>query len=183
MISIVGIVVVFVMVFGGYALAGGKFGIIVKALPFEMMMIGGAALGAFLIANSGAAAKGAQGHRRVFKGPRWKPKTTATCCACCSNSSASRGRTRSSSRSISRVRRPRRSSQRYPTILADHEAVELICDTMRSATMNYDDPNQVEEVLDKRMEATITMRCIPATRSRSWRTVCRRSGSSRRCWA
>jgi hypothetical protein len=31
--------------------------------------------------------------------------------------------------------------------------VELICDTMRSATMNYDDPHQVEDVLDKRMEA------------------------------
>jgi chemotaxis protein MotA len=73
MVSIIGIVVVFGMVFGGYALAGGKFGIIVKALPFEMMMIGGAALGAFLIANSGAGAKGVLKEiGGVFKGPRWK---------------------------------------------------------------------------------------------------------------
>ena len=42
---IIGIVVVMVMVFGGYLLAGGKMGIILKALPFEMMMIGGAATG------------------------------------------------------------------------------------------------------------------------------------------
>ena len=48
MIGIIGIICVFVMVFGGYMLAGGKFGIIIKALPFEMMMIGGAAIGAFL---------------------------------------------------------------------------------------------------------------------------------------
>ena len=31
--------------------------------------------------------------------------------------------------------------------------MNLICDTMRSASMNYDDPHQVEEVLEKRMEA------------------------------
>jgi chemotaxis protein MotA len=33
--------------------------------------------------------------------------------------------------------------------------VDLICDTLRAASMNYDDPHQVEEVLDKRMEATL----------------------------
>ena len=30
----------------------------------------------------------------------------------------------------------------------------LICDTLRSASMNYDDPMQVEEVLSKRIEKT-----------------------------
>ena len=39
------------MVFGGYMIAGGKIGIILHALPFEMMMIAGAALGAFVISN------------------------------------------------------------------------------------------------------------------------------------
>ena len=33
--------------------------------------------------------------------------------------------------------------------------MDLICDTLRAASMNYDDPHQVEEVLDKRMEATL----------------------------
>ena len=37
MIGIIGIVVIFVMVFGGYMLAGGKLGIILKSLPFEMI--------------------------------------------------------------------------------------------------------------------------------------------------
>ena len=46
------IVVVFAMVFGGFMLAGGHFDVIIKAAPFEMMMIGGAAVGAFLIGNS-----------------------------------------------------------------------------------------------------------------------------------
>jgi len=35
MIGIIGVVVIFVMVFGGYMLAGGKMGIILKSLPFD----------------------------------------------------------------------------------------------------------------------------------------------------
>jgi len=57
MIGLIGIVVVFVMVFGGYIAAGGKMGIVLKALPFELTMIGGAAVGAFLISNDGPAIK------------------------------------------------------------------------------------------------------------------------------
>ena len=49
MISIAGFIFLLVCVFGGYMLAGGKMGLILKALPFELMMIGGAAVGAFLI--------------------------------------------------------------------------------------------------------------------------------------
>lgn len=41
MIVVIGILFIFGMVFGGYLLAGGKLGIILQALPFEMMMIGG----------------------------------------------------------------------------------------------------------------------------------------------
>ncbi len=47
----------------------------------------------------------------------------------------------------------------YPKILKDKEAIALICDTLRSASMNYDDPHQVEEVLDKRCRADIGQRC------------------------
>ncbi len=47
----VGIIIVFVMVFGGFMIAGGNISVILKSAPIEMMIIGGAALGAFLIAN------------------------------------------------------------------------------------------------------------------------------------
>jgi chemotaxis protein MotA len=40
----VGIVVVFIMVFGGFLLAGGHMSIIMKAAPLEMMIIGGVIL-------------------------------------------------------------------------------------------------------------------------------------------
>lgn len=75
MIGIIGILVIFAMVFGGYIAAGGKLGIILKALPFELMMIGGAAVGAFLISNDMSAIKHtAKDIGKVFKGPRWKPQ-------------------------------------------------------------------------------------------------------------
>ncbi len=50
MSAIAGFAFLLVMVFGGYTIAGGSFGIIIGALPFEMMMIGGAAIGAFVSA-------------------------------------------------------------------------------------------------------------------------------------
>ena len=72
MFGIVGIVVTFAMVFGGYILAGGKLGVILHSLPFEMMMIGGAAVGSFLLSNETAVIKHALGGLgRALKGPRW----------------------------------------------------------------------------------------------------------------
>ena len=73
MLSIVGFVLVIVMVFGGYVLAGGKFAIILHAIPFEGMMIGGAAVGTFLVANGSHVVKGALGDlKRVVSGPHWR---------------------------------------------------------------------------------------------------------------
>ncbi|WP_394561457.1 flagellar motor stator protein MotA [Aquipseudomonas alcaligenes] len=53
MVKIIGILVVFGCVFGGFVLSGGKIMALVH--PFEVMIIGGAALGAFLQANPGSA--------------------------------------------------------------------------------------------------------------------------------
>eukprot|EP00657_Telonema_sp_P-1_P009207 TRINITY_DN3387_c0_g1_i1.p1 TRINITY_DN3387_c0_g1~~TRINITY_DN3387_c0_g1_i1.p1 ORF type:complete len:141 (-),score=35.94 TRINITY_DN3387_c0_g1_i1:161-583(-) len=73
MFLIIGLVIVLVMVFGGFAMAGGKFGIIVKALPFELMIIFGGSIGAFISANSTGVIKGAlSGVGKVMKGPHWK---------------------------------------------------------------------------------------------------------------
>ncbi len=52
MSKIIGIIVVFASVLGGFLLSGGKIGAIIQ--PFEVLIIGGAALGAFLQANPGS---------------------------------------------------------------------------------------------------------------------------------
>ncbi|HMP56010.1 MAG TPA: flagellar motor stator protein MotA, partial [Novosphingobium sp.] len=42
----IGIVILLVMVFGGFVIAGGSLGPVLAALPLEMMIIGGAGAGA-----------------------------------------------------------------------------------------------------------------------------------------
>lgn len=154
MIGIIGILIVFVMVFGGYLAAGGKMGIILKALPFEMIMIGGAAAGAFTISNDGASIKHTlKDIGKVFKGPKWKPEDyRELLCLLFELVRLGRQNPVSLEEHIENVGESTIFS-RYPKITADKEAVALICDTLRSVSMNFDDPHQVEEVLDKRMQA------------------------------
>lgn len=154
MLGIGGIAVIFVMVFGGYILAGGKIGIILKALPFEMMMIGGAAAGAFMISNSGAGIKHALGDiKKVFSGAQWgKQDYTDLLCLLFALIRIAR---QNPVGLEEHIEDPHNSSifQNYPKIMHDHTALDLICDTLRSMTMNYDDPHQVEEVLEKQIDA------------------------------
>jgi len=156
MLGFAGIAVILVMVFGGYMMAGGKMGIILKALPFELIMIGGAAIGAFLISNDLSSVKQTlRDIAKVFKGPRWRPGDYRD--LLCLLFELIRIARANPVALEEHVESPQTSGifGRYPRILADHEAIELICDTLRAASMNYDDPHQVEEVLDKRMEATL----------------------------
>lgn len=156
MVGIIGVVVVFVMVFGGYLAAGGKMAIILKSLPFEMTMIGGAAVGAFLISNSGSEAKHTlKDMAKVFKGAKWKPEDYKD--LLCLLFQLLRMVKQNPMSVEEHIEDPQNSSVFgvYPRILADPEATSLICDTLRSASMNYDDPHQVEEILEKRMEANL----------------------------
>ncbi len=153
MLALVGIVVVFVMVFGGYAAAGGHMEIILHALPHEMIVIGGAGIGSFLLSNDWASVKGAlRDLGKVFKGSKWKPADYRDLLALLFD--LVRLARNDPVGLEDHVENPSTSTifGRYPKIKADHEVVELICDTLRAASMNYDDPHQVEEVLDKRMQ-------------------------------
>ncbi len=153
MLGIVGIIVVFSMVFGGYLLAGGKFGIIFKALPYELTMIGGAAVGAFIISNDVSSIKHAINDLgKIFKGAKWKPQDYRD--LLCLLFELIRLSRSNAVALEEHIEAPGDSPifQKYPKIIADREATDLICDTLRSASMNFDDPHQVEEVLDKRME-------------------------------
>lgn len=153
MIGIVGILIVFAMVFGGYIAAGGKMGIILKALPYEMTMIGGAAVGAFVISNDLSSIKHTlKDVGKVFKGPKWKHGDYKD--LLCLLFELIRLARQNPVAIEEHIEAPDESSifSRYPKILKDRETTDLICDTLRSASMNYDDPHQVEEVLEKRME-------------------------------
>ena len=156
MFGVIGIVVILVMVFGGFIIHGGKMEPILEALPFEMIMIGGAAVGAFLVSNDLAAVKHtAKDIGKVFKGPKWKPADFRD--LLCLLFELIRIARNNPVALEEHIEKPHESAifGRYPRIQHDHETVDLIADTMRAASMNYDDPHQVEEVLDKRVEASL----------------------------
>ena len=71
MYAVIGMVVLLVMVFGGFALTGGALGPVMEAIPHEMLIIGGAALGALITGNSLHGLKAIGGSfAKIFKGPK-----------------------------------------------------------------------------------------------------------------
>ena len=121
-----------------------------------MTMILGAAIGAFLISNSISEVKHTlKDLGKVFKGPKWLPDDYKD--LLCLLFELIRLARQNPVAIEEHIEDPENSSifSRYPKIVADKEATGLICDTLRSASMNYDDPHQVEEVLEKRMEANL----------------------------
>ena len=156
MTGLIGILMVFCLVFGGYMLAGGKLGIILTSLPYEMIMIGGAASGAFLLSSSAHDVRHTLGSiKTVFKGPRWKAEDYRDL-LCLLYELLRLGR-QTPVALEEHIESPEASEifGAYPRILADAEAVAMICDTLRSASMNYDDPHQVEDVLSSRLEENL----------------------------
>ena len=152
--SLLGIVITFAMVFGGYLIAGGKMKIILGSLPYEMMMIGGAAVGAFIVSNDGPTIKHTlKDLGKAVKGPTWKREDYQE--LLCMLFELLRV-VRSDPMALEQhIEAPEESSifSKYPKIQSDARAREMICDTLRAATMNFDDPHQVEDVLEKQLEA------------------------------
>jgi len=154
MFQIIGVLVVFGMVFGGFTLAGGKFDIIIGALPFEMMMIGGAAIGAFLIGNSmGTITKTAGDFAKLISGPKWSKQDymdLLTLLFALTKTMKTKGVIALESH----IENPHDSAifSNYPKIMKDHFAIDFICDTLRMMTMNLEDPHQVEDAMEKQLE-------------------------------
>lgn len=154
MFVFVGLAVVMVCVFGGFMLAGGKFGIILHALPFEGLMIGGAATGAFLIANStGIMKQTGGGFGRILKGEKWK-KQDYQDLLCLLFVLIKTMRAKGVVAIEGHIERPEESKifQLFPKIAEDHHVVEFICDYLRLLTMNFEDPHQVENAMEQDLE-------------------------------
>ncbi|GAB4577032.1 MAG: flagellar motor stator protein MotA [Rhodothalassiaceae bacterium] len=154
MFIIIGFVIVLGMVFGGYILAGGKLEIILHALPHELMVIFGGSIGAFVIANSnGVIKKALGGIARAFKGPKWKKddyRDLLSLMFILIKTMRSKGVVAIEQH----IERPEESKifNHFPKIAADHHVVAFIADYLRMMTMNFEDPHQMEEVMERDLE-------------------------------
>ena len=154
-----------------------------KALPFEMIIIGGAAVGAFAIANDGPAIKNTLiDIGKVFKGVKWKADDYRD--LLCLLFELIRLVRQNPVALEEHIEDPKthRFFQKYPKILQDHEAVELICDTMRSASMNYETRIKSKRCWKNGWMRACTMRCIPVTPCSRWPMRCRLLALSPLCW-
>ncbi|BBB13765.1 flagellar motor stator protein MotA [Sphingopyxis sp. FD7] len=156
MFPVVGIVVLILLVFGGFALTGGNLGPVLHALPHEMLIIGGAALGSLIIGNSGADLKAlAGGLGKVFKGPQYKKQDYLDCILLVS-SLMKMMRTEGPVAVEPHIEDPKNSTifQQYPKLLKDDTLVHLICDTLRLVVVSSGtlDPHAVEEVMDNALK-------------------------------
>ena len=157
MFPAVGIVVLILLVFGGFALTGGNLGPVMHALPHEMLIIGGAALGSLIIGNSGADLKAlAGGLGKVFKGPKYKKQDYLDCILLVSTLMKMM-RTEGPVAVEPHIEDPKNSTifQQYPKLLKDDTLVHLICDTLRLVVVSSGtlDPHAVEEVMDNALKS------------------------------
>ncbi|MEE8371061.1 MAG: flagellar motor stator protein MotA [Sphingomonadales bacterium] len=151
MFVIIGFVIVLIMVFGSFTLSGGKFDIILHALPFETAMILGASIGAFIIANSMEIIKASiAGMGKTLKGGKWSAddyRDLLSLMFVLIKTMRSKGVVAVEGH----IEHPDDSKifQYFESISADHHVVLFICDYMRMMTMNFDDPHQMEDAMDK----------------------------------
>ena len=152
MFPAIGLVILLGMVFGGFAITGGKLGPVFEAIPHEMLIIGGAPVGALVIGSSGKELKalgGAMG--KIFKGPKYKKQDYLDVIFLVSKLMKML-RTEGPIALEPHVEDPKSSSvfAEYPRLVADHTLVNLIADTLRLVVVSSGtlDVHAVEEVMD-----------------------------------
>ncbi len=152
MLAIVGIIVLLVMVFGGFAITGGNLGPVMHALPHEMLIIGGACAGALIIGNSINDLKALGGGlTKVFKGPQHGKQDYLDCIFLVARLMKML-KIDGPVAVEPHIEDPASSAifNEYPKLLKDKTLIHLICDTLRLVVVSSGtlDPYAVEEVMD-----------------------------------
>ena len=154
MFVIIGYVVVLVAVFGGYWLAGGKFPVILKAAPIELAIIGGSALGAFLVGNSTKVIKATLAAvPTLFKGSKYtKPRYMELMALLYEILAKARKEGLMSIEADVEYPHDSPLFQKFPNISADHHLVEFITDYLRMMVSGNMNSHEIENLMDSEIE-------------------------------
>ena len=151
MFILIGIVVTLRMVFGGFISHGGNMAVIFGALPTEAIVIGGAAIGSFITDNGGSIMKRAgKGLGKAMKDAKWKADDYKDL-LCLLFMLSKLIKTKGVIALEAHIEDPQESKifNHVGKVKDDHHVTEFICDYYRMTTMNFDDPNQMEDVMLK----------------------------------
>ena len=156
MFPAIGVAVLLIMVFGGFTITGGALGPVMAAIPHEMLIIGGAALGALIAGNSGKELKQLMGgFSNVFKGSKYSKKDYLDTIFLVSRLMKML-RTDGPVAVEPHMEDPKSSPifAEYPKLLKDDTLIHLITDTLRLVVVSSGtlDPHAVEEVMDNSLK-------------------------------
>jgi chemotaxis protein MotA len=156
MYAAIGIVLLLVMVFGGFVITGGALGPVLEAIPHEMLIIGGASAAALVTGNSLHELKAIGGSlKKVFKGPKHTKQDHIDAIALTTKLMRLL-RAEGPVALESHVQEPDSSTifAEYPRLLANKPLIELICDplTLLVVSSGSLDTHAIEEVMDNAMK-------------------------------
>ena len=149
---LIGAVIVFACVFGGYMAAGGHMDVIWQ--PLEFVIIFGAAVGSFVIGNPGTVLKGtAKALGKLFKGPKYKKAAYVELLSLL-YAIFKLAKTKGMLALESHVEKPEESTlfQQFPIFAKDHHAVEFLRDYLRLMTLGTENPHEIEALMDEEIE-------------------------------
>jgi len=164
MLLIGGLVFMLACVFGSYVASGGNLGPVMQAMPFELLTIGGAAIATLFMSNSMHGVKHTVGgFGKVLKGGVFG-KTHYVDLLSLLYFFTRLANTKGSMALEPHIEKPEESSafQKFPGILANHHARDMICDYLRMVGMNADDPHQIEDVMARELKKTLHEELHPA---------------------
>ncbi|MFN7724106.1 MAG: flagellar motor stator protein MotA [Rubrivivax sp.] len=154
MFVIIGWVVVLGCVFGVFVAHGGNMGPILKALPWEMAMIGGATLGAFLVNNQMKVLKATiAGALSCFKGSKYTKARYMELLALMYDI-LQKARKEGLMSIEKDVEDPHSSAifQKYPAVGNDHHVTEFITDYLRMMVSGNLNAHEIESLMDSEIE-------------------------------
>jgi len=149
---IIGIVIIIACVIGGYIAMGGHLAVLVQ--PFEALIILGAALGAFIIGNTGPVLKQTLGIFGIlFRGPRYDKAAYVELLGL-QFTLFKLVQAKGVLALEPHIEDPGNSSifQRFPTFNANHHAVEFMCDYLRMVTLGSNVAHEMEALMDEELE-------------------------------
>jgi len=149
---IVGVIVVFGSVFGGYAAMGGHIEVLWQ--PFEFVIILGAAIGAYIIGNSAAVLKQTPAmFGTLFKGSKYNKAAYLELLGM-QFSLFKLVQAKGILALEQHIENPAESTlfARFPTFAANHHAVEFVCDYLRMVTLGSNNVHEMEALMDEELE-------------------------------
>lgn len=161
MLIIIGYIVILFSVFGGFALGGGHLAAVFQ--PLELLIIGGAAVGSFIVGNSGTVIKSVlKTLPQVFRGQKSAKLMSVDLLSLLYNL-LNKGRQQGLMSLESDVDDPHASPifANYPRLMAKHHIIEFICDYLRLIITSNMQPFQLEALMDMEIESHHSEEMIP----------------------